>query len=273
MSCDPSLAAIADPVERDDRLLRSAEAAAIDRILVAQAAAVDCRPIDSSAVEHELTQVKASGACRSGFDDGLLRQQIEANLRLRRLEAEMTANAAPVTEDEAGEFYVANADRFAMLESFQASHIICHVNEQQSEAQAEQEILSASAALERGEPFSEVADRHSDCKGQGGDLGRFDAGEMVDEFEAELRKLEPGQRSGVFTSPLGFHIVELRAKYPSGPADFGVVKNDVLRVFTLMRRHQAYLDGVRRLREKARIVTVSGKEAEGAKAQRSGGST
>lgn len=54
-----------------------------------------------------------------------------------------------------------------------------HVTEDQSAEQARAGIQAALAELERGDPFAEVAERHSDCKGNGGDLGQFPVGHMV----------------------------------------------------------------------------------------------
>lgn len=66
-------------------------------------------------------------------------------------------------------------------DSFEASHIVENVNQGQSEEGARKSIEAALAELERGEPFPEVADRHSDCKENRGNLGRFPTGEMVEE--------------------------------------------------------------------------------------------
>jgi hypothetical protein len=84
LSSGPSLAGIADAAQREAQLQRSAELSAINRMLIAQAAGADSRPIGRAAVESELRRVKSTGACRTGHDGGLLRQQIEANFRLGR---------------------------------------------------------------------------------------------------------------------------------------------------------------------------------------------
>ena len=64
----------------------------------------------------------------------------------------------------------------------------------------------ALKALESGDDFAGVAERFSDCKGSGGDLGWFQAGTMVTEFESEIRKIGVGGRTGVFVTPFGFHV-------------------------------------------------------------------
>ena len=250
-SHDLRLNAIADEAERARQLRIAAQHSAIDRMLVEQAAAQDPRPIDPQAVEQELQRQKQAGNCRTAFDDSFLRQSVERQFRLQRTHAEMVAGAAQPREVEA--FYEANRENFQSAESFEAAHIVKHVNEIQSEDQARAGIETALAELERGQPFAEVAERHSDCKGNGGDLGRFPAGHMVQEFEDAIRPLKPGERTGIFTTFLGFHIAELRARTAAGPATLEEVRADIERVLALQNQHQVYLRAVAELRSRADI--------------------
>ena len=252
---------IPDEAERARRLRAAAEYSAIDRVLVEQAAANDPRPIDASAFEQALEQQKLTGGCREAFDDSLLRRQIERQFRLQRTSSEMAAGAAKATAEEVEAFYEANRENFRSPELFDAAHIVKHVNGEQGEEQARAGIEAALAELERGAPFSEVAEKHSDCKGKGGDLGRFSAGEMVQEFEDAIRALEPEQRTGIFRTPFGFHIAELRAKTAPGPASFDEVRADIERVLTLQNQHRAYLRAVAELRSRAQIRLVPAEQA------------
>jgi peptidyl-prolyl cis-trans isomerase C len=157
-----------------------------------------------------------------------------------------------------------NSQNFQSREFFHAAHIVRHVNGDQSEEQARAVIEAALAELEAGEPFAAVAERHSDCKGNGGDLGKFPAGEMVPEFEEAIRALEPGQRTGIFTTPFGLHIAELRAKTGVGPASFEDVHEDIERAFLTRNQHQLYMRGVESLRSRAEIRYVPSAQAAAA---------
>ncbi|WP_223653804.1 peptidylprolyl isomerase [Hymenobacter psoromatis] len=62
-----------------------------------------------------------------------------------------------------------------------------------------------------GESFEELAKKYSQDPGsgaQGGYLGFFKKGELVPEYEAASRKLEPGQLSPVVESQFGFHLIQ-----------------------------------------------------------------
>jgi parvulin-like peptidyl-prolyl isomerase len=149
-----------------------------------------------------------------------------------------------------------NRENFRNPELFHAAHIVKHVNHEQSEEQAEAAIQVALAELERGDPFAEVAGRHSDCKDKGGDLGQFPAGYMVQEFDDAIRPLEPGQRTGIFKTPFGFHIAELLEKTDAAPSSLEEVRADIERVMTMMNEHEAYLRAVAELRSRAEIRWV-----------------
>jgi len=236
---DLRLKAIADEAERARQLRTAAQHSAIDRMVVEQAAARDPRPIDPNALEQEVQRQKQAGNCRTAFDDSFLRQWVERQFRLQRTHTEMVAGAAKPAAQEVEAFYEANRENFRHPELFQAAHIVKHVNRETGAEEARAGIEAALAELERGRPFAEVAERYSDCKGNGGDLGQFPAGYMVQEFDDAIRALEPGQRTGIFTTPFGFHIAELRAKVGAGPATFEEVRADIERVLALKNQHRS----------------------------------
>jgi len=250
---DPQWEAIADEAERARRLRTAAEFAAVDLTLVEQLAASDPRPIDSEVVECEVRKQEALGNCRSAENERHIHQWIEWNFRLQRTAREMTAGACLPTPADIEAFYEANRPNFRGSAVFHAAHIVKHIDAQHSEERARLGIEAALAELESGSGFADVAERHSDCKGRGGDLGEFLAGTMVKEFEDAIRDLNPGQRTGIFRTPFGFHIAELRAKIPAGPVSFEEVREDIRRVLTVMRRHREYLRVIGKLRSRAEI--------------------
>ncbi|HXM43296.1 MAG TPA: peptidylprolyl isomerase [Bryobacteraceae bacterium] len=250
---DPRWKNIADEGERAKRLRAAAEHAAQDKMLISQAAARDLRPVDPGLVAQQVARIKKNGSCRSAFDDTSVRQVVEHSLRVERLTREMVESAPKPTAEEVEAFHRTNRENFRMPEMFHAAHIVKHVNEEQSEEQAEAGIQAALADLERGVPFAEAAEIHSDCKGNGGDLGQFPPGHMVEEFEAAISALQPGERTGIFTTPFGFHIAELRAKVPGGPASFEDVRADIEAAFTMRNQQELYLRAVAEMRSKADI--------------------
>ena len=259
---DPRGKSVADEGERAKRLRAAGERSAQDKTLLAQAAARDQRPVDPASVEQQVARIKKNGSCRTAYDDSSLRQVVEHSLRVERLTREIVEGAPKPAAEEIEAFYRANRENFRLPEMFHAAHIVKHINEEQTEEQAEAGIQAALADLERGVPFAEAAERHSDCKGTGGDLGTLPAGHMVEDFEAAISALEPGQRTGIFTTPFGFHIADLRAKVPAGAAAFEEVRVDIEAAFTMRNQQGLYLRAVAEMRSQADIRYVADAQAQ-----------
>lgn len=63
--------------------------------------------------------------------------------------------------------------------------------------------------LAEGKSFEELAKDFSLCPSgkQGGDLGEFSRGMMVEKFESALLKLREGETSGVVRTQFGYHLI------------------------------------------------------------------
>ncbi len=65
--------------------------------------------------------------------------------------------------------------------------------------------------LKNGADFQELAVKYSidpNAKKNRGDLGYFQKGDLLPEFEKAVLKLKPGEISGVVKTPLGYHIIK-----------------------------------------------------------------
>ena len=101
--------------------------------------------------------------------------------------------------------------------------------------------------------LAEVADRHSDCAGNGGDLGWFPRGEMVDEFDAVVFALRVGAISDIFRTPFGFHIATVLERKPAGVRPFKEVETDITAAILNEKRQKAVENFLDRLRARADI--------------------
>jgi parvulin-like peptidyl-prolyl isomerase len=127
------------------------------------------------------------------------------------------------------------------------------VDEHNSEESARAAIEEALADIKAGVPFEEVADKHSDCAGNGGDLGWFPRGEMVEEFEEIVFNLPIGGMSDPFRSSFGFHIAKVYGRKPPGVRPLADVREEIVGVLNQERQQKALEDYLDALRAKADI--------------------
>jgi parvulin-like peptidyl-prolyl isomerase len=234
----------------------------IDRILLRQVAEKDPRPIDPALVSTQVERLTAAQGCRVLFDTAPLARQIEGQLRLERTLRDLMGPLPEPTEDEIVSLYQARRDAFQRPEIVNAAHIVKHVDETHPEQDARAGIEAALAALERGGQFADVADHYSDCPGNGGDLGSFERGVMVEEFENVVFQMQPGERSPIFRTPFGFHIAEVRSRQSGGGiAELSEVRGTIKLFLDALREQEAIRAVAERLRAQAQIRRISTREA------------
>ncbi len=126
-----------------------------------------------------------------------------------------------VTAQEITTYYEENQKEFEK-ETVKASHILKQFPEEATDEQKAETKTAAEALLETvnaelaaGTAFAELAKEHSDdtSAAQGGDLGYFGRGQMVQPFEAAaFDTLKPGEVSDLVETVYGYHIIEVEDK-------------------------------------------------------------
>jgi peptidyl-prolyl cis-trans isomerase C len=75
----------------------------------------------------------------------------------------------------------------------------------------EEQCLTLKQKIEAGEEFTAIAKEHSSCpsKMQGGALGSFGRGQMVQEFDEVVFSAELNTVQGPVKTQFGYHLVEV----------------------------------------------------------------
>lgn len=110
-----------------------------------------------------------------------------------------------------------------------------------------------------GEDFAQLAGEHSQDPGSardGGNLGWFERGRMVQPFEDAAFALEEGEVSDVVESPFGLHIIKLEER--ETPTWDPAQADDFRRRLVTQRRQEALNEYVESLREPAQLEIQSG---------------
>lgn len=145
--------------------------------------------------------------------------------------AKIDKDSAPSTataEGLARNIYNAKPERFKMPEQVQARHILIAGTTPEALAKAEKTLDD----LKAGANFAALAQERSADPGsaaKGGDLGWFERGRMVPEFdEAAFALQQPGDLSGVVKSQFGYHIIQLDGRKPAGTKTFAEVREELV---------------------------------------------
>lgn len=166
-----------------------------------------------------IAQLEAEGLTMSRFRT-LQRKAVEEQLLKYRLQEFFRDSwRIQVTDSDMQDFCENRADEIpSNPERVELHHILLELGPPPiAVAQAESLLLSIRERFTDGESFPELAREYSEDGSAtlGGDLGTFEKGSMVPEFEQALEELEPGEISGVVSTRFGLHLIQLLDKSDS----------------------------------------------------------
>ncbi len=145
-----------------------------------------------------------------GYSLDDIKNNIEMNLNIKRL----LEPDIKIEEDEVKAYFEANKERFDVKEQVKASHIL--VDSEDKAKEVKEKLLA-------GEDFAELAKDYSIDTGnnqQGGELGFFSRGQMVQEFEDAAFSLEIGKISDPIKTKHGYHIIKVEDRKQAKEATY-----------------------------------------------------
>ncbi len=143
-------------------------------------------------------------------------------------------------------FYESNKDSFKTGETVRARHILVDNKEK-----AEELLLK----LKNGKDFAETASENSSCpsKANGGDLGTFEKGRMVPEFDEAVFALDIGEISDVIQTQFGYHVIKLEEKNEPRDLSFDEMKEKIKEHLLAQEKSAVFSKITEQLREKYAI--------------------
>lgn len=164
-----------------------------------------------------------------------------------------------VPEAEIKKFYDENKDKYFKQEAgVRASHILISVDPKAKPEEKKAAKEKAEAIRKRilaGEDFATLAKSESGCPSgkQGGDLGFFSHGQMVDSFEKAAFALKPGELSDVVETQFGYHIIKVTDKKDAGTVPYDEVKDKIQNYLKNQKTQKALADYTEELKKTATI--------------------
>jgi peptidyl-prolyl cis-trans isomerase C len=222
---------------------------------------------DQELIDQEYELVRANFADQEQFEQALsqagytkqsLKDEIRRNIIISKYIEETVAPSVSVSEQEMQEYYDEHPEVFTQPEQVKASHIIMTVEDPEDEAakkQALSRITEVQKRVEAGEDFAELARETSEgpSAARGGDLGFFQRGQMVKEFEEKAFSLEPGEVSDIVETQYGYHIIKVMDRRPEMKVPFQDVRDQIANYMRQNRSMDILDSRVEKLREKASI--------------------
>jgi peptidyl-prolyl cis-trans isomerase C len=229
--------------------------------------------VPSDEVAKEMARLKKLFVSPRAFEDQLksmdwdeeaIRREVERGLALRKLVRKVYVPRVMVSDDEITAYYRQHPEKFRRPEVVRASHIFVRVApewEEDEVARAYEKIKTVHRNVLKREDFSALAAKYSECPsaGDGGDLGLFERGEMVEPFSQRAFSLDVGEVSPIVRTPYGYHIIRGTGKRPGGiSVSLAEVKEKVRDFLVHKKAWKLAMEHAETLRKGARIEIRAG---------------
>lgn len=175
-------------------------------------------------------------------------KEIAKNL-LKQHAVKAVLSNVEVSDEEVKDYYNENPDQFVAQERVRASHIL---------VKEEEDAKNLAKEIANGLSFEEAAGQHSECpsKSQGGDLGYFERGQMVPEFEEIAFNTAVSTISDIVKTQFGYHIIKVVDKVEGSKMEFEQVKDQIKNFLLTEKQNLAYYNHVNELKSKYSVELV-----------------
>ncbi len=164
-----------------------------------------------------------------------------------------------VARAEIEEYYAEHKDEFIRKEGVQLLELLISTagkNDEELKA-VEKRVEELHKRLVRGEPFRELAKRHSENERtapSGGDIGIWRRGDLRKEIEEAVFDQRRGHITDPLKTPNGYLILKVETKYREGQAELSEVREEIrnrlmaprfepeVRKFLTQLREEAYIE-------------------------------
>jgi formylglycine-generating enzyme required for sulfatase activity/parvulin-like peptidyl-prolyl isomerase len=199
--------------------------------------------VDNATIDVELTRQYQNALTSNGISEAQLKAYLESqgqtldsykaamrasiatSLLTTAVNTVVGAGPAP-TEDEVAAYFEKNIATYDATEQVHAEHIL--VADLATAQSVEQQLAG-------GADFGALAAQYSidtGTKTKGGDLGWFERGQMVQEFEAAAFSLQPGETSDPVKTQYGYHIIRVAERKQAHTPTLTEVDDQVVKDLT-----------------------------------------
>jgi len=251
--------------ERDEEFMGYAKENMIARVLLTQEADRLNIAVAEAEVEKAFDKIveEAGGEEHYYINYNTSKEEIPAfkesmaiNLRLQQVIEKVLGPKQTPDDAQLKAYYEAHLDRYMTPQQIRVSHLLKSIDHGKNPREVYAELQELQKQLREGADFAELSDAHSDRPGDGGDLGFFSRGELVEEFEAVVFSMTIGETSPIFLSPFGYHIARLVDRKEATPRLLEEIREQVIEHYREETHQQRTKEYVEALKAKATIEDV-----------------
>lgn len=226
-----------DGEEKEQRLVQWSRENLIERVVMKQEAMkLDADFSDEVDKEYQTVMEQSGGEEKFFADRGLdisekthLQRDLELQVRIKHLVEKISKKAGEPNSKDIEEFYSENIEHFTIPEMLRASHIVKHIKPDEENEELFNEISQARKEIDEGADFDELTAKYSNCADNGGDLGFFARGKMVQDFEDVAFDMEVGEISDVFRTEFGYHIAKVTDRKTARVCEIDEVREYIIK--------------------------------------------
>ena len=194
-----------------------------------------------------------------------LRNQLERQMLIQRVQQQEVGSKLSITEEEARQYYARHPEQFTEPASITLREILVSVPTQTKQGQSTinaaqddasmKKIDDLRARLTKGEDFAKLAAEASDSpsKANGGLIGPFPRDEVSPQLQQVLDKMKPGEITPVIRTPGGYQMFKLEVATTPALQPFDKVRDLIADRVSQERTQTEMRKFLTRLREQAII--------------------
>lgn len=229
----------------------------IDRLLLVQEARrlhLDPSPSEVEQVQMSLSSPSAAvAACRADLRTQFTTEELARRLMVDRMLDRWRSSVSRPRPEEVRKHYSVNKDQFYKPELLHAAHVFRASERYANSEEGKVDLDRLRALVLAGERFADIASKHSDCPENGGELGWFPRGVMVEEFDRVAFSAPTGHLTPVFETPFGFHFAFIHNRKPSGIRPLDEVRASIEQTLWLGKQDREVGRRINELRSRAEI--------------------